>query len=281
MTVIQTPRGDIEYRLEGHGNTVILLLYGGHTNANTRLGEDYFLERGCKILAVSRPGYGKTPLGTGRTPDLFADALVGLLKELDIHQVRVVGISGGGPTAMRFAAKYPGLTDKLILQSSISFAPWPDTITRLGAHVLFNPLVGGLVWRLIHFWLKRNPRAALITMIRNLSTLNPQKVVDGFSTKQIGDLTDLFAGMGSGHGFTNDIETVTGDATDIHVPTLIIHSKYDRQVPLTHPRVLTQQIAGSKLFITEAESHLIWFSRHYTEVQKVMDDFLGFSHPAA
>jgi len=274
MDIIQTSLGKIEYRLEGTGKKIALLIYGGHTNASTRLGEDYFLERGYRILAISRPGYGQTPLNTGPTPDTFADALSEMLKGLGVPKVLVVGISAGGRTAIRFAARHANLTDKLILQSSISFAPYPGILTRLGTYIGFNGVTEKYTWKFLHYLLKKNPRAFIKMMIGSLTNLDPNKIVDAFSEKQLQELTNLFANMSSGRGFLNDIKTVKNDATDVTVPTLIIHSKYDGNVLLSHPRLLAKQIQGSKLYLSEAESHLLWFSPHYAEIKKVMDDFL-------
>ncbi len=269
-----TQQRDMEYRFGGQGTKVALLLYGGHTNVNTHLGEDYFTENGYKILTVTRPGYGNTPLSTGRTPDGFADALSELFGCLHIQQALVVGISAGGRTAMRFAAKYPTLVGKLILQSSISFAPWPNFLTRVGTYVGFNPFSEKYIWKLMRAFLKKNPKVAIKMMFANMTTLDPRKIVKNFTNQQIQELVQLFTQMGSGRGFVNDIKTINNNATDITVPTLIIHSKYDKSVPLTHPRLLAQQIPNSSLFLSEAESHMIWFSPHYAEIKKVMDEFL-------
>jgi pimeloyl-ACP methyl ester carboxylesterase len=274
MDIIQTSKGNIEYRLEGTGDKIALLLYGGHTNAKTRLGENYFVTRGYKVLAVSRPGYGETPLKTGHTPNEFADALSEMLKLLKIPSVLVVGISAGGRTAIRFAARHADLTRSLILQSSISFAPYPGIFTRFGTYVGFNGITEKYTWKFMHYILKKNSKAFIRMMVANLTTLDPVKVVNAFSQKQMHDLTRLFADMRSGRGFINDIKTVDNDATDVTVPTLIIHNKYDGNVSLSHPQLLAKQIKGSELYLSEAESHLIWFSPHYGEVEKVMDKFL-------
>jgi pimeloyl-ACP methyl ester carboxylesterase len=274
MDTARTHHGGIEYRAEGKGNRVVLILYGGHTNVETHLGEDYFLERGYRILVVSRPGYGRTPLSTGRTPDAFADALAELLKQMAIGKVLVVGISAGGRTAMRFAARHADMIEKLILQSSISFAPYPGRMMRLGTYIGFNGVTEKYTWRFMHYLLKKKPMIFIRMMVAQLTTLDPDKVVRAFSKKQLQELTSLFVRMSSGKGFINDIKTTGNDATDVTVPTLIIHSKYDGNVTLLHPRLLAKQIKGSELYLSEAESHLLWFSPHYAEIKQVMDKFL-------
>ncbi|MFD0533267.1 hypothetical protein ACFQY7_05205 [Actinomadura luteofluorescens] len=59
-TVIDLPSGPVEYRLEERGPRVVLMLHGGHMRAGLPLGEETFADAGCTVLAVSRPGYGRT-----------------------------------------------------------------------------------------------------------------------------------------------------------------------------------------------------------------------------
>ena len=47
------------------------------------------------VVPVSRPGYGMTPLGTGRTYEQQADAYLALLDRLAITRSSILGISGG------------------------------------------------------------------------------------------------------------------------------------------------------------------------------------------
>jgi pimeloyl-ACP methyl ester carboxylesterase len=58
MTVITIDGQVIEYRLERRGAAAVLILHGGHMSARCRFGEGTFLDAGCSVLVVSRPGYG-------------------------------------------------------------------------------------------------------------------------------------------------------------------------------------------------------------------------------
>jgi pimeloyl-ACP methyl ester carboxylesterase len=275
MQVADATRGEIEYRLEKRGSKVALILHGGHMNASVHIGEDYFLEHNYTTLVVSRPGYGKTPLSAGDTPTEFAETLHEFLQLLAIDPVVLVGISAGGRTAMKLAAIHPENVEKLILQSSLSFAPWPDMKTRVAAYIAFNPFAEKCSWSLLRRFLNRNPRAAVKMMLANMTTLEPKAVVNIYSEQQLQALIEVFGAMSSGNGFMADMKVREDNATDVKVPTLIVHSNYDKTVPLSHPHLLAQEIQQARLYLTEAESHLIWFSSHYLETKKVMDDFLG------
>jgi pimeloyl-ACP methyl ester carboxylesterase len=129
----------VEYRVLGEGPAV-LVLNGGHTNCNTPFGhERFFLEQGYRLIYPSRPGYGNTPLATGRTAQAFADALASLVDYLDLEQVIVIGISAAGPTALQLAARHPRLVDKLILQNAVTGGRLSSTRTKLFAYFGFNP----------------------------------------------------------------------------------------------------------------------------------------------
>ncbi|HET9412199.1 MAG TPA: alpha/beta hydrolase [Candidatus Saccharimonadales bacterium] len=276
MHIFTTSQGTLEYRIVGNGNKTAIIFPGGHMDASVNLGEDFFIKRGYQVITLSRPGYGKTSLATGPSPDSFADTVAQLLESLNIHKIVAVGISAGGRSAVRLAAKYPRVVEKLILQCATSFMPWPDAQTRRVARIAFNPSMEKFTWQIMRRILKASPRAGLKMMLGNMSTLNPDDVIDSLSKGQTDGLINIFAHLQSGKGFMNDLAQTSGSAKDVHVPTLIIHSKYDKSVSLEHAKKLHSEIAGSRLFITTAESHMIWFSTQYDQIQKEMGAFLDF-----
>lgn len=274
MQYHKTAHGTLEYRLTGSGSKTVIIFPGGHMGANIALGEDFFLKEGYRIIILSRPGYGKTSLAMGPSPDEFAGSIAKLLADLDIKQVIVLGISAGGRSAIRLAAKYPGVVQKLILQSATSFMPWPDARTRSIAKIAFNPNMQKITWRIMRWLLNRRPQAGLKMMLANMTTLDPNKVIKKLTNEQRQGLIGVFSNLQSDQGFMNDLKQNAGSAKDVHTPTLIIHSKYDKSVELKHAQKLHKEIADSQLSISDAESHMIWFSDSYMEIQKTMKDFL-------
>ena len=96
--VAGTVRGPVEYAEIGQGPAVLALhgRPGGYDQGLVMarsLGEDL-----ARWIAVSRPGYLRTPLETGPTPAEQADAYAALLDTIGIGQAVVVGLSGGGPS---------------------------------------------------------------------------------------------------------------------------------------------------------------------------------------
>ncbi len=105
--VIQTSRGPVEYTMQGSGPAVLLLhgTIGGYDQSQLLTS----LLKGSQntVIAVSRPGYLRTPLSSGATFEGQADAYAALLEALGIKKAAVIAISGGGPSALEFALRYP------------------------------------------------------------------------------------------------------------------------------------------------------------------------------
>ena len=243
-------------------------------DASIELGEDFFIREGYKVVILSRPGYGNTSLAMGPTPREFADSVARLLTKLGVTQVVVLGISAGGRSAISLAAQYPDIVQKLILQSATSFMSWPDARTRNIAKIAFNPSMQKITWYIMRRLLKHHPGAGLKMMLADMTTLNPDEVIKNLTSEERKSLVQLFSHLQSGEGFMNDLKEAKGSAKDVRVPTLIIHSKYDKSVDPTHAQKLHKEIAASQLSISDAKSHMIWFSDSYKEIQKVMKDFL-------
>lgn len=272
--IAPTRRGAIEYRVVGQGSAV-LVLNGGHTNCHSPLGhEHFFLDQGYQLLIPSRPGYGKTPSSTGRTAEAFADALVSLLDLLHLDQVIVVGISAAGRTALQFAGRHPERVSKVILENAVTGGRFPRGLTRMGAYLLFNPLVERWTWAAFRAFGRVAPQAALKSMMRSLSSLSVDQVMATMSQNQQQSALAFLLASRSGSGFLHDMHHQCGDLSRITAPTLIIESKYDGSKDPSHATYAADHIANAELFLSPAESHLLWFSCYDEQIQAKMRAFL-------
>ncbi|MBL6276370.1 hypothetical protein JMF97_09380 [Micromonospora fiedleri] len=80
----------MEYRLERRGDSVVVVLHGGHLRAGLAWDEAVFADADVTVLAPSRPGCGRTPLSTGTTSAGFADVTAELCRHLGIDKVAAV-----------------------------------------------------------------------------------------------------------------------------------------------------------------------------------------------
>jgi pimeloyl-ACP methyl ester carboxylesterase len=106
--VAETAAGPIEYARVGQGPAVLVIhgCPGGYDQGliATKLApSDEFT-----FISPSRPGYLRTPLHVGLTPEAQADSYAALLDALGISQAAIIGISGGAPSALQFALRHPG-----------------------------------------------------------------------------------------------------------------------------------------------------------------------------
>jgi 4,5:9,10-diseco-3-hydroxy-5,9,17-trioxoandrosta-1(10),2-diene-4-oate hydrolase len=132
----------LHYEEAGTGTQPVVLLHGGGPGAsgpsNFRRNLPVFAEH-FRTLVVDQPGYGKSdkPQVQGNYFTFAADALAGLLDELGIDKIHLVGNSLGGGTAVRFALSHPERAGRLVLMgpgglSLNVFAPDPtEGVKRL------------------------------------------------------------------------------------------------------------------------------------------------------
>jgi pimeloyl-ACP methyl ester carboxylesterase len=84
----------------------------------------------------------------------------------------------------------------------------------------------------------------------------------------------VLLGSRSGSGFLHDTHHHCGDLGRITAPVFTITSKYDGLVGSSHATYAHNHIPQAQLFVSEAESHLMWFSSHDDEIRAKMQEFL-------
>lgn len=262
--VVETPRGDIEYAVTGEG-TPLLRIHG--TPGGYDLSIASALARpeniaGFKVIAVSRPGYLRTPLQSGVTPADQADLYAALLDELGVQHVIVHAVSGGGPSALQFALRYPQRTLGLVL-----VVPYLQTTpTLVGAES-----ASGLSMRTqdFSFWL-----AAEFMSERMASRVMPSVIsgFDGSDPMQTTLVREIAKGFIPAHlrtiGRANDIEQLRKLGIEqwpleaMSVPTLIVHGAEDENAPYEASKTAAERIPTAELVTFEGADHLMIVARH-------------------
>jgi pimeloyl-ACP methyl ester carboxylesterase len=229
-----------------------------------------------RTIAVSRPGYLGTPLASGRTPEEQAALLAALLDARGVDRVIVSAVSGGGASALHFAARYPDRCRALVLVSS----PGTALTTALPARVqLLRVLrhVPGLVGAMA----KRSRRGEDASAQRAVpdDALRAATLADPLAGPLLRRMLQLSSQQLPARlaGTFNDIDTTRTAAyplSAIRAPTLIVHGGADRVVPYDpHASALAAGIAGSEVVTAPDGDHVFLFT-HLARIRTAVHRFL-------
>ena len=86
-----------------------LFFFHGFPNSRifARLGHQAAVRRGVRVIALDRPGFGRSDFKRGRTLAGWPDDVLEAAGALGIDRFAVLGYSGGGPYAAACAARIP------------------------------------------------------------------------------------------------------------------------------------------------------------------------------
>jgi 4,5:9,10-diseco-3-hydroxy-5,9,17-trioxoandrosta-1(10),2-diene-4-oate hydrolase len=209
----------------------LVMLHGGGPGASAWSNFGSCLERFAadfRVLLVDQPGFGasdKPPI-EGHFFTYAAEKLAGLLDELGIDRVHLLGNSLGGGTATRFALQYPDRVGRLVLMG-------PGGLQQN----LFSPDPTEGVKRLFEFGgdpTRERMRAFLTTMVHDQSVVTDELVEERYAAATAPGSREAMASMGA--SFMNPETVEQGmlwrDAYKIRHHTLLTWGREDRVNPV-------------------------------------------------
>lgn len=268
--IAETKLGPIEYKMIGDKGPVLMSIHGspGGYDQNI-LSSDAF-----RILILSRPGYLRTPLSVGQTAGEQATAYSELLEVLGIQKVVVMGISGGGPSSMEFAAKFPEKTLGLIAFEAVSYSEdyankFPEDESMLNGSDF--SMWAGLYY--MSFLGAKKKAAMMLPNLKNRMRLtsNPKNVAKLKSMEW-----SIWPMSLRREGVANDYQQFVDLSIPfekINVPTLAIHGNEDINVDLSHARKVIEKVQGSELKIIDEGDHMMMFT-HSEEIDSLIKEFI-------
>jgi DNA-binding SARP family transcriptional activator/pimeloyl-ACP methyl ester carboxylesterase len=166
----------------------------------------------------------------------------------DLERFPVLGISQGGPVAIRYAVQHPGRVTKLVLygtyaQGRLSRAMSEDDrrlhhlqaeLARLG-------------------WGRDDPALRQVFTAQMIPGAS-QELWDAFNELQRKTTSPENAAQVL--DMTGEID-VRREAAQIQVPTLVIHAKDDKRLPFEQARLLASLIPDSRLAVLESVNHIL------------------------
>lgn len=265
--VIQTHLGPIEYAAFGEGPPVLVLHGAGGGYDQGVLLASAFGGDGFRWIIPSRFGYLRTPLPADASPSAQADAHAELLTILGIEQVAVLAMSGGVPSALQFAARYPERTSALALLSSAPYTPLTAGEQKLPVPIWVYQALFSSDFPL---WLLRkiaprqlDPMFDVSPALRATLTAEEQSMVAGM-IDAFQPVTWRVDGLNNEGAAVDPQEVYPLD--EISAPTLVVHAKDDHINPFSFGEYTAEQIRGARFLPLATGGHLLL--GHHAEVRE-------------
>ena len=263
------------YEIKGEGYPVILV-HGFGAKKSDWVAHFIPLSKKFKAIRFDNRGAGKSdrPFNPPYTMELFADDIKGLMDELNIDKVHIIGWSLGGMIVQMFVLKYPEYANKVILINTNYGTPdeqGPTVYKQMRLEELKS--------------LKKDPVKTFwdstITSyhrsFRKQMELDPKK-----KFYDLWSVEDLIKDKATDPSTPEDIEAqanalLTHNTYDrlgeIKNETLLIASSHDRVCPKSVMAEMDEKIPNSSLIVIDKAGHGSPRSRA-PEVNKIIIDFL-------
>jgi 3-oxoadipate enol-lactonase len=192
-----------------------------------------------RVVSYDTRGHGDSPAPAGPyTLEDLVDDLVGLLDEVGAERAHVAGLSLGGMTAMRLAAREPDRVDRLALLCT-SAKPDPQPFLDRAATVRSGgtaPLAPAIAGR----WLTPAYAAEHPDLVARLEAMIAGCDDDGYAACcEVVAAVDLRAELGT-----------------ISAPTLVISGRDDLALPPEHQKLIAGAIPAAELVTVSPGAHL-------------------------
>ena len=258
--LVSTAVGPIEVAVAGSGPAVVLV-HGmpGDWRQTRAIARPLLSDR--TVILPSRPGYGGTPLRTGRGFADQAAAYRALLDVLEVDRATFVGVSGGGPSSAAFTRIYPDRTAGLVLVSAVC----PDLL-ELPALARRVAAVPG-IWETLSVPHRAIERRKVAAGFDELATLTAAEVEAANADEQIrADLRTFVTERPSvlrGAGLRNDVVQCAAarrqpaPSWEHPPPTVVIHGDADVVVPVAHAHEHARRIPAARLDVLAGWGHAL------------------------
>lgn len=231
------------------------------------LGRDHTVvrhdERGC---GLSDREFEGTP-----TLDTFVDDLSAVVDAAGVDRFALLGLSGGGPTAIAYSLRHPERVTHLVLYGAYARGRFRrDTAEREQTRALIDLMRVG--------WGGRVPAFRRLFSMLYVPSADEQQKRWYDEIQEVSSSGDVAARLWLARS-----ETVIDDlAQQVTHPTLVLHARDDAAVPHSEGRRLASLIPNARFVTLESDNHILL--AHEPAWQHFLAEvrgFLGAPAPAA
>jgi pimeloyl-ACP methyl ester carboxylesterase len=223
-------------------------------------------ERDIALIAPDRGGYGGSSHDPKRTFASAARDLERLTAHLDLERCGVVGLSGGGPTALACGAV---MADKLTGIATVGgVAPLhprdpslpPDRlITRTAKH---SEAAARLLFELMVRTSRKDPEKALARFARHLAEPDARLLRDDAGVRDafLDDLSNPSptTARAAARDFWLFARPWDIELANIAIPVHVWHGTADRNVPVAHAGVIAARCPMAQPHIVDGGGHMLF-----------------------
>lgn len=262
---------NLHYNDAGQGEAVVML-HGagpgasGWSNFNRNIGA--FVDAGYRVLLLDCPGFNKSEsvASVSNRFLLNAQAVKGLIDELGIERIHLVGNSMGGASSLAFATEYPEALDKMVLMG-------PAGLGQSQFHAL--PMEG---IKLL-FQLYREPTLENLQRMIQVFVFDPTQIEDDLIRMRYENMMNHPEHLSNWvKAFDENPRSIMVDYSprlaEIKAKTLVAWGRDDRFVPLDWGLKLLWGLPDARLHIFNRCGHWAQWE-HAEEFNRLALDFLA------
>ncbi|WP_109474069.1 3-oxoadipate enol-lactonase [Ornithinimicrobium cavernae] len=193
-----------------------------------------------RVVRYDTRGHGRSPVPDGPyVLDDLVDDVVALLDRLDIRRAHFVGLSLGGMTGMRLAAREPERVDRLALLCTGAVMP-PASSWTGRASAVRSVGTGAVAEAVVARWFTDGYRQARPEQVAAHEAMVAATPAEGYA-----GCCEVIAGM-----------DLTGDLAAVRAATLVLAGADDPAAPPAMMQSLAHGIPDARLVVVPQAAHL-------------------------
>lgn len=193
-----------------------------------------------RVIRYDTRGHGRSPVPDGPyVIDDLVDDVVALLDRLEVERAHFVGLSLGGMTGMRLAARELSRVDRLALLCTGAVMPPASNWTGRAATVRAEG-TGAVAQAVVSRWFTEEFAQARPERIARFEAMVSATPAEGYA-----GCCEVIAEM-----------DLTGDLASIRARTLVLAGQDDPAAPPSMMTAIAEQVPGAELLVVPQAAHL-------------------------